>query len=295
LKKEAKTFIHFSAYRRRLLWDCFARRCFLAVGLMVLLAAAAPLPHAKPAPRVAPADLAEQLAMLAFDANPAQDIPARDVLGRWAGPMRVLVFGRPSDNADAGAAARALGRAGVKMQVLRPAGAAAMAPNTFLVVDENLPGAFRGPLRTMLAQAFLDDEAAVDAFIAGVVETTPCWTLPVWTDARRVELKAAVIGVSARQDRVAVQHCILSGFGAALGLLGPGGFLPGSLFTPPSRAVRLSRDDERMIRVLYGPALAPGMTREQTQAAAARALAGPVGKRPPVHPHKRPARVPPAP
>ena len=64
-------------------------------------------------------------------------------------------------------------------------------PNAFVVVDEHLAAACRGPLRRMLVNAFLDDETAVDNFIADVVDRERCWTLPIWTDDSRLALKAA--------------------------------------------------------------------------------------------------------
>jgi hypothetical protein len=248
------------------------------VLLLLLLAAAAP-PKAPPAPPAAkPEDVAEQLAMLEFDANPLWAVPERVALSRWVGPLRLFAFGRPEDRADARVALRALARpTGLPLRLVVEKEVARLPPNVFLVVDENPQGAFRGPLRGMLRNAFLDDEVAVTRFIAGVVDATPCWTLPVWTDPSRLVLKAAVIGVDARLPRAETRACILHGLGATLGLLGPGAFLPGSAFAPGT-AARLSRDDDRMLRVLYGRALQPGMSRGETVAAATRALAPPARK-----------------
>ncbi|MCW3473573.1 DUF2927 domain-containing protein [Limobrevibacterium gyesilva] len=258
----------------------------LAGALLLALLLPAPAPAqppsvppaaAKPKPRPArPADLADQLAGLVFDANPATATPARDVLSRWAGPMRLFVFGRPADSQDAARAAASLSRAtGLPMQLVAASQVAQLPPNTFLVADENLPGAFRGPLRQMLRNAFLDNEAAVDSYIDTVVAVQPCWTLPVWTDSTRLILKAAVIGIDARQPRPAIQRCMVQTLAAAIGLMGPGGALPGSVFTPQARAIRPSGDDTRLLRLLYGPTLRTGMTREQVHAAALAALQAP--------------------
>lgn len=260
----------------------------LAALLLLLLAAAAPAREApKPAapkptaakPAAArPEDLAEQLAMLAFDANPLWSVPARVVLSRWSGPMRVLVLGRKEDEADARAALRALRPSGIAMRAVTPSEAGRQRPNVFVVAHEYLPQAFQGPLRGMLRNAFLEDEAAIDSFILGVVMATPCWTLPVWADGQRLVLKAAVVGVDASLPREQSRACILRGLGGALGLLGPGAWLPGSAFAPGT-AARLTRDDDRMLRTLYGRALHPGMTREEAQAAALKALAAPPARR----------------
>lgn len=270
------------ADRRRLYRFPHGVRRFAAL-LLLLLAAAAPAhkaaPVAKPAVAAAkPADIADQLAMLAFDANPQWGVPARGAFSRWTGPLRLFVFGRPEDRADAGEALRALARpTGLAMRQVAEKEVARLKPNAFLVADEDLAGAFRGPLREMLRNAFLDDEAAVDGFISQVIETTPCWVLPVWTGADRVVLKAAVIGVDARRPRAEGKACMLRALSGGLGLLGPGAFLPASAFAPGG-AAKLSRDDERLLRVAYGKALRPGMTREAVEAAALAALAPPRGK-----------------
>ncbi len=253
----------------------------LGALVLLLLAAAAPVAK-KPAPAVPaakPADIAEQLAMLNFDANPQWAVPPRLVFSRWAGPLRLFVFGRPEDRADAAEALRALARpSGLSMRVVAEQEVARLPPNVFLVADANLPAAFRGPLREMLRNAFLDDDAAVDGFIAAVVETAPCWVLPVWTGADRQVLKAAVIGADAGRKRAETKACVLRALGGGIGLLGPGAYLPASAFAPQG-AAKLSRDDERMLRVMYGKAVQPGMAREAMVAEAVRALGpAPVGK-----------------
>ena len=265
-----------------------------AALLLLALAAAAPLPppHHPPAhprqpapPPASAGQLADQLAMLAFDANPEWATPERTVLSRWAGPLRLFVFGRPEDKADARTALFALERpTRLTIRLLNEHQVARTPPNAFIVADADLPGAFRGPLHAMLRQAFLDDESAVESFVATVVARTPCWVLPVWTDAGRAVLKAAVIGVDTRQPRAQIRACMLRGLGGALGLLGPGAFLPGSAFAPGGNG-RLTRDDARMLRVLYGPALHPGMTRDEATAAATRAFAPPPRRKPAAH-HK---------
>lgn len=232
--------------------------------------------------------------MLTFDANPQWAIPARLVFSRWAGPLRLFVFGRAEARADAGEAMRLLARpTGLSMRLVAEHEVAQSGPNVFLVADENLAAVFRGPLRDMLRNAFLDDEAAVDGFIAAVVETSPCWVLPVWTGAARQVLKAAVIGADARRPRAETRACILRALGGGLGLLGPGAFLPASAFAPQG-AARLSRDDERMLRVMYGKELRPGMAREDMVAAAGKALSRPQGKPPAKPPAKIPAKKAPA-
>jgi hypothetical protein len=253
-----------------------------ALPLLLALTAAAPAPN-KPPPHATPAQLAEQLAMLAFDANPAWATPPRAVLSRWAGPLRLFVFGRPEDKRAALAALAALARpTRIPASVVAEHDVARTAPNVFLVADGNLPGAFRGPLRPMLANAFLDDEAAAESFVVTVVDHMPCWVLPVWADERRLTLKAAVIGADTARPAAETRACILRGLGGAIGLLGPGAFLPGSAFAPGGSG-RLSADDERMLRALYAPSLRPGMTRDQTLAAARKALAAPAHPKPPAH------------
>ena len=243
------------------------RRVF-ALALLVLSGAA-------PEPKLARADdLAEQLTMLAFDANPLWAAPAREGLSRWAGPMRLYVFGRAEERADAQAALAALARpTRLRLQVLDRVEAARAIPNAFVVADENLALVFRGPLRAMLDNAFLDDPAAVEQFQAGVIDHAPCWVLPIFADPAHTIVRAAIIGADTTAGRAATGACILHGLGGALGLMGPGAFLPDSAFAP-SASRRLSRDDERMLTVLYGTSLRPGMSRDDVLAASARAFAG---------------------
>ena len=261
-------------------------RRWLVLALMLLAAAGPVQPPGKAAvPAVKAGDIAEQLAMLAFDANPLWAIPARERLARWVGPVRLFLFGRAEDRADAQAALLALGRAsGLRTQIMGAAEAAAVPPNAFVVADAHIAAAMRGPLRGMLVNAFSGDEATIEAFLATVVEVTPCWMLPVWADAERSVIRAAVIGVDATGPREATRACVLRGLGAALGPMGPGAFLRGSALAPGT-AARLSREDERMLRVLYGRALHPGMGRAEVIAAAQKAWsagggAGPGARKP---------------
>lgn len=229
----------------------------------------------KPAPSASPADLADQLGMLAFDANPLWGTPARETLSRWVGPMRLLVFGKPEDGTDAKAALAELARpTGLSLRTVAGAELARTPPNAFLVVDPDQGAAFNGPFREMLRQAFLDDEREIDAFITHVAARQPCWALPVWADPARRVLKAGVIGIDPTPGREAVRACMHRAVGGLLGLLGPGAFLTASAFAPAG-APRLSRDDERMLRALYGRALKPGMDRASAQSAAAAAFAAP--------------------
>jgi hypothetical protein len=256
--------------------------------LLLLLAAAAPhKPPAAPArPAARPADIAEQLAMLAFDANPLWALPARDALARWSGPMHVFLFGRPDDRTDTAAALRALARpTGLKLHLLTEPEAARLAPNAFVIVDENLAPAMRGPLRGMLVRAFSGDEATVEEFLDTVVDRTPCWMLPVWADDDRRVIRAAIVGADARQPRAETRACLLRGLGGALGAMGPGAFLPHSAFAPGA-AAKLSIEDERMLRTLYSRALHPGMRREDAVATAQKSLAVPAKSRTPA---KKPA------
>ena len=284
-------------------------RRWFALALL-LLAAAAPVdsaaptrPRTKPMTKQAttakppeagakpakPAEIAEQLGMLMFDANPAWAIQLRAELGRWAGPMRLFVIGAPAEKQEARTIVPQLARAtGLAIDVTGPGDPTSERPNAFMVVDDNLPAAMRGPLRPMLTNVFLDDPIAVERFLADVVDQQTCWALPVWRDATRLVMQAAVIAVDAKLPLAERQHCMLRGAGAALGLLGPGAFLPASAFVPGAGPVKLSGDDERMLRVLFGKTLTPGMTREAAEAAARKALEAPAAK-------PAPKKKPPAP
>lgn len=241
-------------------------------GLLLILAALL-LGAAAPA-------MPDQLAALVFDPDPAGGLPPRDVLSRWASPVRLLVFGRPTDRADATAAAAALTRVTrLPVNVMSPDQVAPATPNAFLVVGDNLAATFRGELRPMLMNAFLDNAGLADSYTASVIAVQNCWVLPVWADATRTILKAAIIGMEARLPRKQAQRCITQKMAAALGLMGPG-IDPKSLFTPRSPATRLSSEDEQVLKVFYGPALRVGMTRNQVLAATAAAFKPPAAKKP---------------
>jgi hypothetical protein len=239
-------------------------------GLLLILAALL-LGATAPAAPVAPA-MPDQLAALVFDPDPAGGLPPRDVLSRWAAPVRLLVFGRPEDRADAAVAAAALTRATrLPVNVMSPDQVAPATPNAFLVVGDNLAATFRAELRPMLMNAFLDNAGLADSYTASVIAVQSCWVLPVWADATRTILKAAIIGMEARLPRKQAQRCINQKLAASLGLLGPG-IDPKSLFTPRSPATRLSREDEQLLKAFYGPAFRVGMTRAQVLAASATAF-----------------------
>ncbi len=235
---------------------------------MLALLAAAPLPEPAAPSRPPTEAVAEQFAMLAFDANPEADLVAREALARWEGPVRLFVTGGTADREVAARTLALLARAtGLPMEIVADG-----RPNLFLAVTTDPRDAFGGPLRGLLTLALGGDAAVVDGFIARVVAVAPCWALPVFADAGRTVLKAAVIGVDAGRPRAGVERCISQKLAAGLGLLGSGGFLPRSIFTPGSAALRPSGDDLLMLRVLYGSGVQPGMGREAAVAAALAAL-----------------------
>jgi hypothetical protein len=231
-----------------------------------------------------PEAVAAGLMRLAFGADALDQTPPRDVLSRWAEPVRLFVF---ADAVGLGevrrAAAEISGAAHFPIAVLDRVARGELLPNAFVVISPDLAGDFRGQLRPMLSNAFLDDPAAVARFTELVVAVDSCWVLPVWTDAAHLVLKAAVIGVDARLPPAERQRCLLRKLGGALGLLGDNDGLADSVFAADSRADRLSAEDRTMLGVLYGPALRIGMDRTAALAAAETAL----GVRPPYVPWPR--------
>jgi hypothetical protein len=265
----------------------FARARVVVLAMLPWLTAAAPpiassppasSPDAlspsvpSPAPpairRASNSAIVDQFLMLAFDADPVVGTPARDVFARWTDDVRIYVSGDPPTQRAVDAAAATLAKL-TRLPIARVAGGR---PNIFLAVTATLEEDFRGPLRRPLSLAFADDEETTDRFIDAVVATQPCWAVPVWADAARTIIKATVVGIDSRQGAAGVDRCITQKLAASLGLLGPSGYLPRSVFTPQSGATKLSFEDAMMLRVLYDPALAPGMSRAQTAAAAAAAL-----------------------
>jgi hypothetical protein len=237
------------------------------------------VPAHKPVPRPQPAQIVDQLGMLVFNDNPASEIPTRPALSRWIDQFRLLVFGQQADVRDAVSAVGAVSRAShLSMVVMSTPRPGEQLPNSFLVVNAPLDTIFRTSLRPMLASAFAGNMEAVDNFITTVVAVQPCWVLPVWSDPRQVILKGAVIGVDSRQPRPVIQRCILRQVAAATGLLGPDGFLPRSVFSPEASVLRLSYEDTEMLRLLYSPALKPGMTPDEVSTAALTLLKHPVRK-----------------
>jgi hypothetical protein len=257
------------------------RAAGVALAALLCLSAAAP-PNPPPGtssasgPPVAPAihrvsnaAIIDQFLMLAYDADPASGTPARDGLARWLDEQRLFVSGGPSEQAAADSSAAILSRL-TGLPMFRVQGGQ---PNVFLAVTADPVGNFQGALRPLLLAALAGENDTVDRYIDAVVARQPCWVLPVWADRARHVIKAAVIGVHARQGHPGIERCILRELAAALGLLGPAGTLPRSVFTPESGAIRLSLEDQAMLRMLYSPALSPGMARDQAAAAAAADIA----------------------
>ena len=235
-----------------------------------------------------PEAVASGLMRLVFDGNALDQTPPRGVLSRWAEPMRVFVFADAAGLAEVRRAAGEVARAAhFPIAVLDRVARGELLPNAFVVISPDLAGDFRGQLRPMLANAFLDFSPDVERFTELVVAVDGCWVLPVWTDASHAVLKAAVIGVDARLPPAGRRRCLLRKLGGALGLLGDDDGLAGSVFAVGSRADRLSREDAAMLRVLYGPGLRIGMDRATALAAAETAL----GVRPAYVPWPRRGRL----
>jgi hypothetical protein len=212
--------------------------------------------------------IADQFTMLAFDADPAGAAMPREHLARWREPVRLFVTGSAADIRLAVETAAALSRlTGVPMALMSGG-----APNLLVDVSQDPEAAFAGPLRRLLLTAFAGDDDAVDSFVERVVATQPCWVLALWGDAAQTEIKAAVVGIDARQGRAGVDRCMAQKLAGALGLLGPSGYLPRSVFSPQGEATRYSLEDVLMLRLLYSPALHPGMNREEARTAALAAL-----------------------
>jgi hypothetical protein len=241
----------------------------------VWLTAAAPAPQdSPPAPRLAPAParplplasneaIADQFMMLAFDADPVIGATPRENLARWKGPVRLFVSGSTFDLHVAEQIAAPLARAtGLPFEMV-----AGGSPNLLVAVDADLPNVFGGPLRRLLLAAF-EDDAQADAFIDNVVKSQPCWMLAVWGDAGQTLIKAAVVGIDARQPVVDVRRCMAQKLAASMGLLGPSGYLPRSVFAPQTTSTRYSREDMLMLRLLFSPSVHAGMTRDDVRAAA---------------------------
>jgi hypothetical protein len=241
------------------------------IALLLCAASPPPAPDAPPAPATPAARdaaVAEQFAMLAFDADPATGGVPRTALARWHDPVALLVAGSGADAALAASLAATLTHlTGVP---IRPAGAGA--PNLLVAVTPDPVGTFTGPLGRLLLSAFGGDRDAADVFVTHTVAVAPCWVVAVWGDAGHTAIKAAVVGIDARQDRPAIARCMAQKLAGAMGLLGQSGYLPRSVFTPGSGAIAYSREDALALRLLYSPVLQPGMTREEAHDAALAAL-----------------------
>jgi hypothetical protein len=253
-----------------------------AVSLLAILLCAAgppkaahppsPRPQGETAPRAVAANeaIADQFAMLAFDADPAVAAMPRTGLARWQEEIRLYVSGEAADIRLGGEIGAALAR----LTGLPIALVGGGAPNLLVAVSYDPPALFAGPLRRLLASAFNGDDVAVEGFLSGVVATQSCWVLAVWGDTAQTVIKAAVVGIDARQPRAAVERCMAQKLAASLGLLGPAGYLPRSVFAPQTGATRYSLEDGLMLRLLYSPALKPGMSRGAAHDAALAALPG---------------------
>jgi hypothetical protein len=247
-----------------------SRLASLALAALLCGAGPPPAPDTTPRPVASNESIADQFAMLAFDADPAVGGLPREHLARWRDEARLFVSGTPPDVKQATDLAATLSKlTGVPIEPV-----AGGSPNLLVAVTADPEGVFGGPLRRLLLAAFAGDETAVDDFTVRVVKIEPCWVLAIWGDVEHTAIKAAVIGIDALQPRAGIERCMAQKLAAAMGLLGPSGYLPRSVFAPQTGATRYSLEDTLMLRLLYSTALRPGMTRDQAHAAALAALPG---------------------
>ncbi len=251
---------------------------FLLFVVVALACGAGPPPeHPTPAPAPARRNaatneaIADQFTMLAFDADPVVGGEPRTRLARWIGPVDLFVSGAEIDVRRAAETAGVLSRlTGLPIDLVRGG-----SPNLVLAVTSDPGGLFAGPLRRLLLAAFESNDAAVDAFVGQVASVEPCWALAIWGDPAQTVIKAAVVGIDARQPRAGIERCMAQKLAAAVGLLGPAGYLPRSVFSPQSASTYYSLEDGLMLRLLYSPALKPGMSRDEAHQAALAALSPP--------------------
>ncbi len=223
-----------------------------------------PTPPPRPIPLATNEAIADQFTMLAFDADPVIGAVPREALARWQGPVRLFVSGSRRDFQLAEQIAGSLAKVtGLPFEMVNGG-----PPNLIIAVDTDLTGVFGGPLRRLLLAAFEGDEAQADAFIDNVVKSQTCWALAVWGDPAQTLIKAAVAGIDAHQPAAQVQRCMAQKLAAAMGLLGPSGYLPRSVFAPQTTSTRYSREDLIMLRLLFSPSIHAGMTRDEVHAAA---------------------------
>lgn len=212
--------------------------------------------------------LADQFILLAFGADPGSLTPRRERLAHFRDDMRIYVSGSDAGRAAAGSAAAEIARA-TKLPISTVTDGQ---PNVFVAVTSTPAETFAGPLRQLLDLALSNDESDVEAFIASVVSSQRCWILPVWGDVQQATIKSAVIGVDQRMAEIDIGRCIFRKLAAALGLLGPEGSLPHSLFNPHSGATRPSREDLLILRLISDPALPADLNEDEAADAIPAAL-----------------------
>ena len=128
-------------------------------------------------------------------------------------------------------------------------------------------------LRTMLVRGF-DDPEIVARRAGEFSATRPCFRLTSFHDNARTRPRAAVLVVSAHADPPMIWACIVQETAQALGMFGRDDALAWTAFNTQLQHVDLTGQDLAFLRLLYRPALQPGMPREAVAAAICGAVRG---------------------
>lgn len=192
-------------------------------------------------------------------------------LVRWTRPIRVSATGaRPEEWADAFAAhVRRLSRITGHPIELRRGGEV----DVLAVFVPTLTAAAIAPYAATYRRLFSDEarfRTHMDRIESGALNAICLANMRV---TREFAVVAAVAFIPLDQGPRVVRQCIVEELSQALGLPNDDDAVAPSIFNDRSRYVELTAKDILMLRLLYHPALRPGMNAAEVRAAAPRALA----------------------
>ncbi len=201
---------------------------------------------------------------IAFNEETSAQTPAPVALTRWDGPVRVgLTFG-----ASVSPERQAADRAKIASYLARlgrltghEIGLSSTKPNFFITIANMDERRILGP---SLKSALPELNASQ---IAGVTDLNRATYCLVWTqnDAASGEYERAFVFIPSEHPDLMRLACIHEEIAQGLGLPNDSGTNRPSIFNDDEEFALLTHQDEMMLRLLYDPALTPGMTEVQAR------------------------------
>lgn len=216
-------------------------------------------------------DLARAFVAVAFGSDPGIGTPPRERLRRFQTPMEIAVVGEAAANYVPWVVRHVehlvfLTGQPIRIVTDRPA-------NVLLVLSPDPARFVAGtPWREMLGRAFAS-QSHVDDFFASLRPETLARSLVSHTVLTGDDIRYSIVAINTAHQPSTIWAAIVEELSQILGLLGDDPDLVHSIFNDFSPYMDLTEQDRWLLRMLYHPAVRPGMTRREAQRAAMAALA----------------------